>query len=97
MPIKLFSPPQNARQYTAVYTDFTDGLAYAGLEFAPFGYDAVWAVALALHSVAKQLASENSSVRIEDFDYDNTHHLRERLVEELSKLEFEGISVGLTI
>ena len=66
---------------------------HAGIEFAPFAYDAVWAVALALHGVAQQLAAENSSVKLEDFVYDNTNHLRERFVAEMSNLAFEGITV----
>ncbi|XP_022093142.1 gamma-aminobutyric acid type B receptor subunit 1-like [Acanthaster planci] len=85
-----------ASQYQDAYASYTNGHPYPGEDLAPFGYDSVWALALALHRVASDLAAENSSIRIEDFDYDNTHSLRERLVMALSNLEFEGITGFVT-
>ncbi|XP_022092951.1 gamma-aminobutyric acid type B receptor subunit 2-like [Acanthaster planci] len=79
-------------QYEDAYTSFTRGVPYAGKDFASFGYDAVWAVALALHSTVEELAAENSSVRIEDFNYDNISHLKERFLKALGTLSFEGIT-----
>ncbi|XP_038066081.1 gamma-aminobutyric acid type B receptor subunit 1-like [Patiria miniata] len=81
-----------ASQYQQAYASYTGGVPFPGVDLAPFGYDSVWAVALALHRVAESLAAENSSIGIENFDYDNTYHLRERLVEALSDLQFEGIT-----
>ena len=87
---------QTAGEFEDVYVAYTQGVPYSGFEYKPFSYDAVWAVALTLHHVAQQLAAENSSIKIEDFDYDNTY-LRERFMTALSDLIFEGMTVSTVL
>ncbi|XP_071806670.1 gamma-aminobutyric acid type B receptor subunit 2-like [Asterias amurensis] len=85
-----------ASGYEDAYIAYTQGVPYSGVEYGSFGYDAVWAVALALHRVVRQLEAENATFKIEDFDYSNANRLRDRFVKTLSELVFEGIT-GLVL
>ena len=55
-------------------------------------YDAVWMIAYALNNSIEVLARKN--LTLADFTYENDE-IREVFVEQLSRLEFRGVSVSI--
>ncbi|XP_070549240.1 gamma-aminobutyric acid type B receptor subunit 1-like [Ptychodera flava] len=79
-------------EYLASYHQYLNGTNPSGQVYASYGYDSMWSIALSLHSAAQQLTASGSGIKIEDFDYDNTHGLRDIFVEHLRGTQFHGVS-----
>nr|XP_006812189.1 PREDICTED: gamma-aminobutyric acid type B receptor subunit 1-like [Saccoglossus kowalevskii] len=79
-------------EYLDAYNTLTNGSDLSAEAFASYGYDATWVLALMFHKVAIQLERSGSSVRIEDFDYDNTNGLRELFIDALNSTNFLGVT-----
>ena len=67
---------------------------YGSLEspYAAFAYDAVWTAALALNASIAELKAQNSSKKIEDFNY-NDISMRKTFMSTIKKGSFMGMSV----
>ncbi|XP_013398210.1 gamma-aminobutyric acid type B receptor subunit 2-like [Lingula anatina] len=89
-------------QYERRYKQWPSFEKYGFNEYHPYGYDAIWAAALALNSsipeVAKQVVTEvfdGETVvrpkRLDDFTYEDSH-LLDVLMEELKKTNFTGMT-----
>ena len=61
---------------------------------AIYVYDAVWMVAFAFNKSIAVLAEKNQTLA--DFTYDNSE-MRQIFIDQLSKLNFRGVSVSLCI
>ncbi|XP_025098722.1 gamma-aminobutyric acid type B receptor subunit 2-like isoform X2 [Pomacea canaliculata] len=61
-----------------------------GLHYMPLAYDAMWAVALALHKTLTDLKASGSG-GLENFTYNNTK-LAEKIYENMQNVSFKGIS-----
>ncbi|XP_072048874.1 gamma-aminobutyric acid type B receptor subunit 1-like [Amphiura filiformis] len=83
-----------SNEYRNVFAEFTNHKPIEAEDFAPFGYDALWAVALALHQVDMDVKQNSSLPNITEFDYENKLGLRQRIFDKLSTLQFEGITVS---
>lgn len=62
--------------------------------YAPYGYDGVWALALAYHALYTE--QKNSSLRLEDFNYNN-EVLSSLLLNTMDTVKFYGVSVSVLI
>ncbi|XP_070548129.1 gamma-aminobutyric acid type B receptor subunit 1-like [Ptychodera flava] len=79
-------------EFLASYHQYLNGANPSGQVYASYGYDTMWAIALSLHSAAQELKVSGSGIKIEDFDYDNTHGLRDIFVNHLRETQFHGVS-----
>lgn len=59
---------------------------------APYAYDGMWALALALNTTNAVLMK--SSLSLENFSYDNTY-MSSLLLEAMDRVEFHGLTVGM--
>ncbi|XP_070551242.1 gamma-aminobutyric acid type B receptor subunit 2-like isoform X2 [Ptychodera flava] len=79
-------------EYLTSYHQYLNGTNPSGQVYASYGYDSMWSIALSLHSAAQQLTASGSGIKIEDFDYDNTHGLRDIFMDHLRETNFHGVS-----
>ncbi|XP_072039548.1 gamma-aminobutyric acid type B receptor subunit 2-like [Amphiura filiformis] len=83
----------NADEYSARYNSFVSNTqeSLVGLDHGPYGYDAVWAVALALEKADKILKEMDPPSSLLDFNYTNDNMTR-LFYDQFSATDFEGIS-----
>ncbi|XP_038071683.1 uncharacterized protein LOC119740441 [Patiria miniata] len=68
-----------------------ENVRYTWNSLAPYGYDAAWAIALALNKSVEVLKSERYGRRLEDFTYDD-REMAELFFTLLNETEFDGVS-----
>lgn len=66
-------------------------LSSSATNFALFAFDAVWAMALALHTTAEKLIKRN--ITLDMFDY-NDKHIADTIQASIKGLTFQGTTVG---
>ncbi|XP_071957727.1 gamma-aminobutyric acid type B receptor subunit 2-like [Antedon mediterranea] len=79
-------------EYEDMYYNRTNQQQQPGEEYAPYAYDGLWTIAMVLNETQTHLEQTNSSLSILDFDYNNTHHIRELFENSIKNLNFKGIS-----
>ena len=65
--------------------------------YSGFTYDAVWAIAYALHNTEHELLQQKSTLTLESFDYFETNNLSNIFSRQLARTNFSGVSVSLPI
>ncbi|XP_022091351.1 uncharacterized protein LOC110979652 isoform X2 [Acanthaster planci] len=71
--------------------EWPENRGYTWNSLSPYGYDAVWAIALALNKSVEVLKSERYGRRLEDFTYDD-REMAELFFKLLNETEFTGVS-----
>jgi len=61
--------------------------------YAPQTYDAVWAIALALHGAQQKWETREFPIPLHHFDY-NRRDMRQEFLSQLGQLDFLGVSVS---
>ncbi|XP_033114460.1 gamma-aminobutyric acid type B receptor subunit 2-like [Anneissia japonica] len=92
VPLRQLQNIKTPNEYQSIYLNRTHFIDPPGEEYAPYGYDALWTIAMVLNRTQNQLEATQSNISIADFDYNNTHHLREMFVDAIEDLNFMGIS-----
>ena len=96
--IEMFQNLQTPREWIKVYSRYRKQSPFreyrGGLNFASFAYDATWVIAATLNNSIQSLAKLNES--LENFHY-GSHTFADIFKEEMAKIRFLGITVGLEI
>ncbi|XP_041352652.1 gamma-aminobutyric acid type B receptor subunit 1-like isoform X2 [Gigantopelta aegis] len=76
-------------QFTADYFQKVDDKKILGYDFAPTGYDALWAIARALNATMADL--KNTEFGLEDFSYTNKY-IGDLIKKNMVKVDFKSLS-----
>ncbi|XP_072032781.1 gamma-aminobutyric acid type B receptor subunit 2-like [Amphiura filiformis] len=80
-----------SRDFRERYDKHIDYQQFAGSDEAGFGYDAIWASALALHRADQYLKTENPPRTILDFDYSDVE-MGDLIFNMMNSTNFEGVT-----
>lgn len=79
----------NPAEFNRLYDIETNNKTIVLEEMSADGYDAVWAIALALNATAQRLKDEGSALGLEDFAYDS--YIGDMIRDEMYNVSFMGI------